>query len=41
MITRHRRKSVFRRLLMPLAAVGFLSYSYWQVTGGAAQTTQT
>jgi cell division protein FtsB len=35
MITRHRKKSVLRRLLMPLVAVGFLSYFGYHAFNGA------
>ncbi|HVY18500.1 MAG TPA: septum formation initiator family protein [Bauldia sp.] len=35
MITRHRKKSVLRRLLMPVVAVGFLSYFGYHAFNGA------
>ncbi len=35
MITRLRKKSAFRRLLMPLVAVGFLSYFGYHAFNGA------
>ena len=35
MITRHRKKSVFRRLWMPLVAAGFLSYFGYHAFSGS------
>jgi cell division protein FtsB len=35
MITRHRKKSVFRRLWMPLVTIGFLSYFGYHAFSGS------
>jgi cell division protein FtsB len=37
MITRQRKKSVLRRLLMPVVAIGFLSYFGYHAFNDAAQ----